>query len=53
MKNTMTPLILSRRATPLGGLALIATTSVGHAAEPLNIVATTGMIADAAKPVLQ
>lgn len=51
MKNTMTPLILSRRATLLGGLALIATTSVGHAAEPLNIVATTGMIADAARRI--
>ncbi|APE44797.1 manganese transporter [Sulfitobacter alexandrii] len=42
---------LTRRATLLGGLSLLATASALRAAPVLNVVATTGMIADGARRV--
>jgi manganese/zinc/iron transport system substrate-binding protein len=50
MKNLPSAL-LSRRATLLGGLAVLATGSMAQAQETLTVVATTGMIADGVRRV--
>lgn len=45
------PFTLSRRAALLGGLTLLATAPMAHAAPKLKVVATTGMIADAVRRI--
>lgn len=49
MKINFASAPLTRRATLLGGMALISTASLVRAADTIAIVATTGMIADAAR----
>ncbi|MGC1496136.1 MAG: zinc ABC transporter substrate-binding protein [Sulfitobacter sp.] len=51
METTSKAWTLTRRATLLGGLALLGTAPLARAADTLNIVATTGMIADAARRI--
>lgn len=51
MKNTSQTPLFSRRAALAGGMALLGTASFAQAIEPLGVVATTGMIADAARRV--
>lgn len=51
MKHSLRISAVTRRAALLGGLALLAAPTVLSAQEPLKIVATTGMIADAARRV--
>ncbi len=51
MKNMMTRFTPTRRATLLGGLALFATAPALRAAGVLDVVATTGMIADGVRRV--
>ncbi len=51
MKNKTNAWNVTRRTAVLSGLALIGTAPLVHAADTLNIVATTGMIADAARRI--
>ena len=51
MKINFASAPLTRRATLLGGMALISTASLVRAADTIAIVATTGMIADAARRI--
>ena len=51
MENSVNASHLSRRATLLGGLALLGSASFAQAADTLSVVATTGMIADAARRI--
>ncbi len=51
MDNNLTAKFLTRRVTLFGGMAVIGTASLARAADTLNIVATTGMIADATRRI--
>jgi manganese/zinc/iron transport system substrate-binding protein len=51
MKKIYSPTVFTRRAALVGAMALAGTASLAQSTQPLGIVATTGMIADAARRV--